>query len=138
MRTGEVAGRARVNIQTLRYYERCGLLAEPPRSPSGYRDYSARTVDLLRFVKRAQELGFTLREIKELLQLADGGPDGCDRARVLAEAHMAGLDRKIRDLTRMRDGLGELVATCERPRADRSCPLLTGIEATTARESVRP
>lgn len=132
MRTHEVADQAGVNTQTLRYYERRGLLAEPPRSPSGYRNYPARAVDLLRFVKRGQELGFTLREIGELLQLADGGPDSCDRARALAGTHMADLDRKITDLTRMRAGLGELVATCERPRAARSCPLLTAIGATPA------
>ena len=128
MRTSEVAGMAGVNSQTLRYYERRGLLAQPPRSRSGYRDYPAQAVGLLRFVKRSQELGFTLAEIAELLRLADGGPDSCDRARALAEAHTAELDRKIADLTRMRAALGELMATCERPRASRSCPLLRQAE----------
>ena len=130
MRTSEVAGRAGVNRQTLRYYERRGLLAEPPRSAAGYRDYPVTAVELLRFVKRAQELGFTLVEIEDLLHLADGGPDSCERARALAEAHAAGLDRKIADLRRMRASLRELVATCERPRADRSCPLLHAIKST--------
>lgn len=129
MRTSEVAGRAGVNAQTLRYYERRGLLAEPPRSSSGYRDYSAAAVRVLRFVKRAQELGFTLAEIEELLHLADGGPEACDRARVLAQTHAKGLDRKIADLTRMRASLGELIATCERPRADRFCPLLAALDS---------
>jgi Hg(II)-responsive transcriptional regulator len=127
MRTHEVADRAGVNTQTLRYYERRGLLAPPPRSAAGYRDYPASAVGVLRFVKRAQELGFSLTEVDELLGLAAGGPDSCDGARALAEAHVAELDRKIADLRRMRASLGELVATCERPRANRMCPLLDAI-----------
>jgi DNA-binding transcriptional MerR regulator len=79
MRTHEVADRAGVNAQTLRYYERRGLLAEPPRSPAGYRDYPTSVVGVVRFVKRSQELGFTLTEVEELLSLAEGGPDSCDR-----------------------------------------------------------
>jgi MerR family transcriptional regulator, mercuric resistance operon regulatory protein len=130
MRTSEVSSRAGVNNQTLRYYERRGLLPEPPRSPAGYRDYPVSAVSLLRFVKRAQQLGFTLADIEDLLQMADGGPDSCDRARALAAAHAAELDRKIADLQRMRASLGELVATCERPRADRSCPLMQAIDGT--------
>jgi MerR family mercuric resistance operon transcriptional regulator len=126
MRTQEVADRAGVNAQTLRYYERRGLLAEPPRSPSGYRDYPASAVRVLRFVKRAQELGFTLADVAELL--ADGGPRSCERARTLAQSQIDGLDCKITDLCRMRVSLAELVATCERPRADRSCPLLAAID----------
>jgi len=128
MRTSEVADQAGVNAQTLRYYERRGLLPEPPRSPGGYREYPVSAVSVLRFVKRAQELGFTLAEIEELLELADGGPDGCMRARALAEAHTAMLDTKIADLQRMRDSLGTLIATCELPRADRDCPLLQALD----------
>jgi MerR family transcriptional regulator, mercuric resistance operon regulatory protein len=124
MRTSEVADRAGVNMQTLRYYERRGLLNAPPRTPAGYRQYPSSAVSVLRFIKRAQQLGFSLGEIEELLNLAEGGPDNCDGARALADAHMAELDRKIADLTRMQDSLRELIATCARPRADRSCPLL--------------
>jgi Hg(II)-responsive transcriptional regulator len=130
MQTHEVAEQAGVNTQTLRYYERRGLLAEPPRSPAGYRDYPTSAVDVLRFVKRSQELGFSLDEVEELLALADGGPDSCETARALAESHMAQLDRRIADLHRMRASLGALVATCERPREGRSCPLLEAIEST--------
>lgn len=79
---------------------------------------------MVRFVKRAQDLGFTLEEIGELLDLADGGPDDCDVARELAEARMVQLAERIVDLQRMQQSLSELVATCERPRSDRSCPLL--------------
>ena len=130
MQTHEVAEQAGVNTQTLRYYERRGLLAEPPRSPAGYRDYPTSAVDVLRFVKRSQELGFSLDEVEELLALADGGPDSSEAARALAESHVAELDRRIADLHRMRSSLGALVATCERPREDRSCPLLDAIEST--------
>jgi DNA-binding transcriptional MerR regulator len=130
MRTSQVAGRAGVNTQTLRYYERRGLLPEPPRSPAGYRDYPVSAVGLLRFVKRAQQLGFTLAEVAGLLELADGGPDSCRRARALAEAQAAALDAKIAGLQRMRASLGELLATCQRPRPGRSCPLTQAIPAT--------
>jgi DNA-binding transcriptional MerR regulator len=93
-------------------------------------------VGVLRFVKRSQELGFRLTEVEEQLSLAEGGPDSCDRARTLAAAHAAELDRKIADLHQMRASLGELVATCERPRADRSCPLLEAIDSSDARAEV--
>jgi MerR family transcriptional regulator, mercuric resistance operon regulatory protein len=129
MRSGELAGRAGVNAETLRYYERRGLLADPPRTPGGYRDYPAGALDLLRFIKRAQQLGFTLHEVEELVQLGDGGPDGCDAARALAESRKADLERRIADLERMRDSLGELIETCDRPRADRTCLLLDALGA---------
>lgn len=129
MRTRQVADHAGVNVQTLRYYERRGLLAEPPRSTAGYRNYPESAVAVLRFVKRAQELGFSLDEVSELLGLAEGGPDNCDNVRTLAAAHMTELDRKVADLQRMRASLSTLLATCERPRADRSCPLLAALES---------
>lgn len=128
MRTSELAERAGVNTETLRYYERRGLVTEPPRTPGGYRDYPAAAVDLLRFIKRAQGLGFTLDEIEELLHLDTGGPDSCDAARALAEHRRADLAARIRDLQRMHDSLAELVATCDLPRDDRSCALLQAIE----------
>lgn len=124
MRTSEVAARTGVNVQTLRYYERRGLLAQPPRSSAGYRAYPADAVRVVRFVKRAQGHGFSLDEIEELLHLAEGGPEDCDTARELAEAKMAQIAEKIADLQRMQQSLADLVATCERPRSDRCCPLL--------------
>ncbi|MGH3587469.1 MAG: MerR family transcriptional regulator [Pseudonocardia sp.] len=127
MRTSELAGRAGVNAETLRYYERRGLLDEPPRTAGGFREYPDAAVELLRFIKRAQELGFTLDEVEELLHLDGGGPGDCDAARTLAVARKADLEARIADLQRMRDSLADLVATCDLPRADRSCPLLTAI-----------
>lgn len=81
-----------------------------------------------RFIKRAQELGFTLDEIEELLHLNTGGPASCDAARALAEHRRADLERRIRDLQRMHDSLADLVATCGLPLADRSCALLDAID----------
>jgi MerR family mercuric resistance operon transcriptional regulator len=127
MRTSEVADRAGVNPQTLRYYERRGLLPEPPRSAAGYRAYPEETVRVIRFVKRAQELGFSLDEVDELLRLAGGGPDACDTARELAEARAADLAAKIADLQRMHDSLRRLIGTCSWPRDERDCPLLQAI-----------
>ncbi|MEV0288656.1 MULTISPECIES: MerR family DNA-binding protein [unclassified Kribbella] len=128
MRTSELAGRAGVNAETLRYYERRGLLEEPPRTLGGYRDYPASAVGLLRFVKRAQELGFTLDEVEELLHLDGGGPDSCDAARALAERRRDDLAARIADLQRMHDSLSGLVETCDLPRADRRCALLEAIK----------
>lgn len=127
MRTSQLADRAGVNSETLRYYERRGLLDAPPRTLGGYRDYPVSAVGLLRFVKRAQELGFTLDEVEELLHLDDGGPDSCDAARALAEHRRADLAARIADLQRMHDSLAELVATCDLPRPDRRCALLEAI-----------
>ncbi|MBF6439608.1 MerR family transcriptional regulator [Nocardia cyriacigeorgica] len=127
MRTGELAARAGVNAQTLRYYERRGLLTRPPRSQSGYRSYPDEAVTTVRFVKHAQDLGFNLDEIEELLHLADGGPEDCDAARTLARDRVGQLAERIADLQRMQRSLTELIATCERPREQRSCPILISL-----------
>jgi DNA-binding transcriptional MerR regulator len=124
MRSGELAERAGVNAQTLRYYERRGLLPTPPRSASGYRQYPIGAVAALRFVKRAQHLGFSLTEVAELLHLAAGGPEQCEAVRETAADKVRDLDAKIADLTRMRGSLAELAGRCALPRADRRCSLL--------------
>ena len=127
MRSAEVATEAGVNVQTLRYYERRGLLAAPARLRSGYRNYRPETVRIVRFVKQAQQLGFSLEEIETLLGLATGGPASCDVAEALALEKIAALDKKIATLVTMRESLCRLVTTCERPRHRRECPLLTAI-----------
>lgn len=129
MRTSEVAAQARVNPQTLRYYERRGLLPEPARSPSGYRAYGAGAVRIVRFIKRAQDLGFALDDVESLLELADGGPEGCEATRALATGKIADLDARIADLQAMRAALARLVATCEQPRDRRECPILAEISS---------
>ncbi|WP_205346829.1 MerR family DNA-binding protein [Pseudonocardia broussonetiae] len=122
-----MAARARVNPQTLRYYERRGLLAEPARSASGYRAYSPQAVQVVRFIKRAQDLGFALDDIVSLLRLAEGGPEGCDATRAMSVEKIADLDGRIADLVAMRAALARLVATCEQPRNHRECPILAQI-----------
>ena len=124
MRTSELAGRAGVNRETLRYYERRGLLERPPRTNGGYRNYPEAAVALLRFVRRAQELGFTLDDVAELLHLAAGGPASCDTARDLAQARQVDLEARIADLRRMRDALTDLIDSCRPGRPDRNCALL--------------
>ncbi|WP_235216041.1 MerR family transcriptional regulator [Mycobacterium kyorinense] len=124
----QVAQQAGVNAQTLRYYERRGLLPDPPRTVSGYRRYGPEAVRRVRFVKRAQELGFSLAEVDVLLQLADGGPESCDAARQLAEQKVAELDAKIVSLQAMQRSLRRLIATCAGPPAERVCPLLDSME----------
>ncbi len=123
-----MAAQAAVNAQTLRYYERRGLLAEPVRSPGGYRAYPPDAVRRVRFIKRAQELGFSLAEVETMLHLAEGGPDNCDGLRELAAAKIADLEQRIADLHAIQDALTRLVATCEKPRAERECPILREID----------
>jgi DNA-binding transcriptional MerR regulator len=128
MRTSEVAAQAGVNVQTLRYYERRGLLPEPSRRDSGYRVYGPDAVRTVRFVKRAQQLGFALADAQALLTLAAGGPERCDAARGMAEEKIAEFDRRIADLEAMRDSLVQLASSCSRPREERECPLLWALE----------
>jgi DNA-binding transcriptional MerR regulator len=131
-----VAAGAAVNPQTLRYYERRGLLPEPVRSPGGYRAYPAEAVRRVRFIKRAQDLGFTLVEVASLLDLVEGGPDSCDQARVMALEKIADLERRIADLQALRAGLARLVATCERPRGQRECPIMHQLVDAAAMDAV--
>jgi len=139
VRTSEVAAQAQVNTQTLRYYERRGLLPEPARTRSGYartrsgyRAYTPDAVRVVRFVKRAQQLGFTLDDIEDLLHLAQGGPASCDEARTMARTRIDDLQQRIDELAGMRDAVARLVDTCEQPRAERECPILRTIETAAA------
>lgn len=128
LRTGEVARRAGVNVETLRFYEREGILPEPPRRASGYREYPPDAVDLIRFVKRAQELGFSLREIQELLKLRDAPNRASGKVPRLVKAKLEEIDRKVRDLEAMREALGELLCDCESKRSKRtSCPIIASL-----------
>jgi Hg(II)-responsive transcriptional regulator len=128
MTIGQAAIAAGVNIQTLRYYERRGLLTEPPRGTSGYRVYSEAEVQVVRFIKRAQELGFSLQDIESLLGLASGQRRSCSAVRKVAESKVAELDRKIAMMRSMRRALQRLVDTCAMPRSEQECPLLEALE----------
>ena len=127
LRIGEVAARAGVNAQTLRYYERIGLLPEPRRLPSGYRAYPPEIAHTVRFVKRAQALGFTLTEIRALLRLA-GRDDECAGAQAIAGHRIARLDAEIAERQEMRDELRRLVSACESPHTEPVCPLADAVE----------
>jgi Hg(II)-responsive transcriptional regulator len=128
LRTGEVAAQAGVNVQTLRYYERRGILKEPERRPSGYRVYPADAVRLIRFIKRAQEIGFTLNEIEDLLRLRDDQDSACAEVRSAAEAKIEDIEQKIRRLRAMKRALGVLVASCATEGSPRHCPLLEALD----------
>lgn len=128
LRTGEVATQAGVNVQTLRYYERRGLLKEPERRASGYREYSADAVRLIRFIKRAQEIGFTLSEIEDLLRLRDDQDSACAEVRSAAEAKIEDIEQKIRHLRAMKRALGVLVASCATEGSPRHCPILEALD----------
>ena len=128
LRIGEVAGRAGVNVQTLRYYERRGLLSEPQRTAAGYRLYPEDTVQVVRFIKRAQGLGFSLTEIERLLSLRDDRVSSCDEVQALAEAKIAKIDEKLRRLSALKGALQVLVRSCEEGAADRECPILEAVE----------
>lgn len=127
MRTAQVARQAGVNVETLRFYERVGILPEPPRRPSGYRDYPPETVDLIRFVKRAQELGFSLREVQELLDLRQVPARASGKVVRLVKAKLDEIDHKIRDLDAMRRALGELLCACEQKKSGTSCPIIASL-----------
>ena len=127
MRTGEVATRAGVNIQTLRYYERRGLLGRPARTASGYRRYSEEAVRIVRFVKRAQELGFTLDEAEQLLRLRRVSSSRRTAVRALATAKVADINAKIQQLTAIRTALEKTVAACCGDGA-LECPILEALE----------
>lgn len=127
LRTGEVAKQAGVNVETLRFYEREGILPEPPRRVSGYREYPTETVDLIRFIKRAQELGFSLREVKDLLSLREVPRRASRRASQLVESKIAEIDHKIRDLKAIRTALEDLRCACNANNSSSSCPIIESL-----------
>ncbi len=127
LRTGEVARRAGVNVETLRYYEREGILPEPPRRISGYREYPPETVDLIRFVKRAQELGFSLKEVQGLLDLRQTPRRAPGKVPRLVKTKIDEIEHKIRDLEAMRRALGELLCACEEKSGGSSCPIIASL-----------
>jgi len=108
---GTLAARAGVKVETIRYYERAGLLPAPPRSAGGYRIYGRGHLRRLAFIRRGRSLGFPLEEIRVLLRLAEGG-GACSEVRALAEGHLAQVRAKIADLRRMERTLARTAARC--------------------------
>jgi Hg(II)-responsive transcriptional regulator len=124
---GQVARRAGVGVETVRFYERQGLLEEPARKASGYRQYDEEVVARLRFIRRAKELGFSLREISGLLALRHDPTATRADVRRRAEAKIADIEAKVRDLQRMRDALLQLTATCRGHGSVGTCPILEAL-----------
>ena len=129
LKIGEVAERGGVNLQTIRYYERERLLPEPPRLPSGYRMFPEQTVRRIRFIKRAQELGFSLAEIRGLLSMQIDPKKECADVKRLAKAKIADIDEKIRTLEAMKRVLSGLTKLCPGRGPSRECPILESIDA---------
>ena len=133
MRIGEIAAKAGVGQQTVRYYERRGLIQKPSRTASGYRIYSEEAVVLVRFIRRAQDLGFTLTEIHELLRLRNDRNTTCLEVRASASAKIAEIEGKITQLQAIKKALGVLVKSCTRGCSTRECPILEAIEESARR-----
>ncbi len=128
LKTGELAKQAEVNVETLRFYERKGLLPEPPRRTSGYREYPPDTVERVRFIQRAKELGFTLREIKGLLELRVAPDTTCSEVREQAAEKIADVKQKISDLKKIERALNKLMNSCRGSGRVNGCPILKHLE----------
>jgi MerR family copper efflux transcriptional regulator len=124
---GKVARGSGVAIDTIRFYEREGLLPEPLRRASGYRTYDSSAVQRLRFIRRAKNLGFSLDEIRELLALSQDREHGVEAVKQRATARLADLDRRVRELNRIRRGLRELVDACPGHGVPEQCPILRAL-----------
>jgi MerR family copper efflux transcriptional regulator len=125
---GQLADRAGVGIETVRFYEREGLLEEPNRKDSGYRQYEENVVARLRFIKGAKELGFSLKEIKELLALRVDPNTTCAEVRSKAEAKITDIEEKIQTLQRMKKALVNVTKQCGGRGPTSECPILEAME----------
>ena len=124
MRIGKLAREAAVNVETIRYYQRRKLIDEPPKPLSGYRRYGQESVSRIRFIKRAQQLGFTLTEIGELLDLGDGC---CVDVRLVAEQKRARVQAQIDDLLAIRAALDDLIVACQDSESTPRCALIEAL-----------
>lgn len=123
---GRVAAAAGVNVETIRYYQRRGLLEEPKKPLGEYRNYPMEMVKRIRFIKRAQALGFTLEDVGGLLQL--NNTDACAKTRVLAAQKVASIEQKLFQLQTIRDALAKLVHQCDKKLKSSPCPIIQILE----------
>lgn len=112
MQIGELARTTSTKVETIRFYEKIGLLSEPSRTSGNYRDYGPDHLARLSFVRRARDLGFTLDQVRELLALSDDRNRSCSAVDIVARAHLAQIDQKIADLRALRHELDELISQC--------------------------
>lgn len=124
LKVGEVARRAGVNIETLRFYEREGILPAPPRRESGCRSYAPETVATIRFIKRSQAVGLSLRDVRELLRLRATPRASSARVRRLFEAKLAEVDRELQRLQALKEALDGLLGRCDGRGTVASCPII--------------
>ena len=129
MRIGTAAVQAGVNVQTLRYYERRGLLPKPPRRVSGYREFPDDAVRMVRFIKRAQDLGFTLDEVEELLRLRNDKRRDRARIRAVADRRVRQIEGKIAELQAMKKALSRLIHCCHEG-STLECPIIEALDGT--------
>jgi Hg(II)-responsive transcriptional regulator len=130
MKIGELARRAEVGIDTVRYYERAGVLPRPRRQASGYRDYGPADVARLQFIRRAKALGFSLDEIRELLQLSSAGNGGRAQVRTLAARRLRDVETRLAELEAMRRVLADLVRRCSGTGSVAGCPIIEAVVGT--------
>src|SRR5207248_3864526 len=128
LQIGQVERTAGVGVETGRFYPREGLLEEPPRRASGYRQYSEQAVTRLHFIKRAQKLGFSLKEITELLLLRVDAQTSCDEVKQRTEAKLAEVERKMVELQRMRQALLRVASLCTGQGPTGRCPMLEALD----------
>jgi MerR family mercuric resistance operon transcriptional regulator len=126
LQRAELARRTGCNLETIRYYEKVGMMPDPPRTASGYRDYGESHVSRLRFILRARELGFAIEEIRGLLDLVDGGTQTCAEVKERTERHLADVRAKITDLKRIEKVLATTAAQCSGEDVP-ECPVLEAL-----------
>ena len=127
MTIGKIAKRTSLNVQTIRFYERAGLLEEAQRTPSGYRQFEENTVERIQFIRKAQKIGYSLEEIKELLFLRVSEESPCDRMRLMTEVKIVEINEKMRDLRDLKSRLERLVGQCEAGGPEGNCPILESL-----------
>ncbi len=125
---GQVARQAEVGVEAIRFYERKGLIERPERPMAGYRSYSPETVARIRFLKQAKRLGFTLEEAAELLALRVEAGSPCEAVRARAQAKLASVEERIRELEAMRAALERLIKSCKRRTPTSLCPILEALD----------
>ena len=127
LRTSDLAEKADVNKETIRFYEKKGLLLEPERTDGGYRQYTQSDLERLLFIKNAKELGFTLLEIKELLAVADGDIYKCSDVRKIAECKIKYITEQIKKLSKLKKTLSTLVTECQKAKTIKNCPIIESL-----------
>jgi len=125
---GSLAKAAEVNIETVRYYQRIGLINEPVKPAKGYRIYSDEILSRIKFIKRAQQLGFSLQEVEELLKLGES-KGRCNDVRLRAEEKRTQIDNQIKDLKKLRTTLSGLINSCEKTGKSSQCAIVDTLTA---------